>query len=68
MHEYDPIMKECCSTAHRRIPSGILKIEQKKYALSLETAFDIEVVFGVPLEEVFQYADKAEQCTRRSGR
>ena len=34
----------------------ILAIEQGKYSPSLETAFDIAHVFGVPLEEVFQYS------------
>ena len=33
----------------------ILAIEQGKYSPSLETAFEIAAVFGVPLEEVFQY-------------
>lgn len=30
-------------------------IEQGKYSPSLETAFRIAAVFGVPLEHVFQY-------------
>jgi putative transcriptional regulator len=30
-------------------------IEQGKYSPSLEAAFRIAVVFGVPLERVFQY-------------
>ena len=30
-------------------------IEQGKYSPSLEVAFKIARVFGVPLEEVFQY-------------
>ncbi len=33
-------------------------IEQGKYSPSLEVAFRIAHVFGVPLEAVFQYADK----------
>jgi putative transcriptional regulator len=32
-------------------------IEQGKYSPSLEVAFKIAKVFGVPLEEVFQYPD-----------
>ena len=38
-------------------------IELGKYSPSLEVAFRIAVVFGVPLEEVFQYHDdkKKEQ-------
>lgn len=33
-------------------------IEQGKYSPSLEVAFRIARVFGVPLEDVFQYADE----------
>ncbi len=33
----------------------IIAIEQGKYSPSLETAFEIARVFGVPLDEVFQY-------------
>jgi putative transcriptional regulator len=33
----------------------IIAIEQGKYSASLEVAFRIARVFGVPLEEVFQY-------------
>jgi putative transcriptional regulator len=33
-------------------------IEQGKYSPSLEVAFKIARVFGVPLEEVFQYPDQ----------
>ena len=32
-------------------------IEANKYSPSLETAFRIASVFGVPLETVFQYAE-----------
>lgn len=32
-------------------------MEQGKYSPSLEVAFKIARVFGVPLEEVFQYPD-----------
>jgi putative transcriptional regulator len=32
-------------------------IEQGKYSPSLEVAFKISRVFGVPLEEVFQYPE-----------
>jgi putative transcriptional regulator len=32
-------------------------IEQGKYSPTLEAAFRIARVFGVPLEEVFQYED-----------
>ncbi|WP_300554965.1 helix-turn-helix transcriptional regulator [Maricaulis sp.] len=33
----------------------ILAIEQGKYSPSLEVAFKIAQVFGVPLEQAFQY-------------
>lgn len=33
----------------------IIAIEQGKYSPSLEVAFQIAGVFGVPLEKVFQY-------------
>lgn len=37
----------------------IIAIERGRYSPSLETAFQMARVFGVPLEEVFQYpADK----------
>jgi putative transcriptional regulator len=40
----------------------IIALEQEKYAPSLELAFRIAHVFGVPLEEVFSYEadDEAE--------
>ena len=34
----------------------IIAIESSKYSPSLELAFRIALVFGVPLEEVFSYA------------
>ncbi len=33
----------------------VIAIEQGKYSPSLEAAFRIAAVFGVPLEDVFQY-------------
>ena len=35
----------------------IIAIEQGRYSPSLEMAFRIARVFGVPIEEVFQYPD-----------
>jgi putative transcriptional regulator len=35
----------------------IIAIEQGRYSPSLEAAFKIARVFGVPLEAVFQYED-----------
>lgn len=37
----------------------IAAIEQGKYSPSLEAAFRIARVFGVPLESVFQWTDEA---------
>lgn len=33
----------------------VIAIEQDKYSPSLETAFKVASVFGVPLEQCFQY-------------
>jgi putative transcriptional regulator len=33
----------------------VIAIEQGRYSPSLEMAFQIAAVFGVPLEQVFQY-------------
>jgi putative transcriptional regulator len=35
----------------------IIAIEQSRYSPSLEAAFKIARIFGVPLEDVFQYGD-----------
>ena len=37
----------------------IIAIEQGRYSPSLEVAFRIARVFGVPLERVFDYPDEA---------
>lgn len=33
----------------------VIAIEQSRYSPSLETAFRIAQIFGVPLDDVFQY-------------
>mgnify|MGYP003565057348 CR=1 FL=1 len=38
----------------------IIAMEQEKYSPSLELAFRIALVFGVPLEEVFSYDPEDE--------
>jgi putative transcriptional regulator len=38
----------------------IIAIEQGRYSPSLEMAFQIAHVFGVPLDEVFGYADDTQ--------
>ena len=38
----------------------VIAIEQGRYSPSLETAFQIAHVFGVPLEDVFQYPREGE--------
>jgi putative transcriptional regulator len=42
----------------------VIAIEQDKYSPSLETAFKIARVFGVPLEKVFQYEPVAGRGKR----
>ena len=39
----------------------LLAIEQGRYSPTLEMAFRIARVFGVPLEDVFQYPDSQEE-------
>ncbi len=39
---------------------SVIAIEQGRYSPSLETAFRIAQVFGVPLDDVFQYGEGAE--------
>ena len=39
---------------------SVIAIEQGRYSPSLETAFRIAQVFGVPLDDVFQYDEGAE--------
>ena len=36
----------------------VIAIEQGKYSPSLEVAFKMARIFGVPLEEVFQYPEE----------
>lgn len=37
----------------------VIAIEQGKYSPTLELAFQIARVFGVPLDEVFQYPEES---------
>lgn len=39
----------------------VIAIEQGRYSPSLEVAFQIARVFGVPLDDVFQYPDQRER-------
>jgi len=41
----------------------IIAMEQEKYSPSLELAFRIALVFGVPLEDVFSYNPEDESIT-----
>jgi putative transcriptional regulator len=43
----------------------VIAIEGDKYSPSLETAFRIANVFGVPLEEVFQYQDDRKKSRKK---
>jgi len=42
----------------------IIAMEQEKYSPSLELAFRIALVFGVPLEEVFSYEAETEKTSK----
>lgn len=39
----------------------IIAIEQDKYSPSLETAFKVAIVLGVPLEQCFEYDSRAKR-------
>jgi putative transcriptional regulator len=39
----------------------VIAIEQSRYSPSLEMAFEIARVFGVPLDDVFQYPDDGSE-------
>jgi putative transcriptional regulator len=39
----------------------VIAIEQDKYSPSLETAFKVAIVFGVPLEQCFQYVPRGKR-------
>ena len=43
----------------------IIAMEQEKYSPSLELAFRIALVFGVPLEDVFTYKPKDDPDSSR---
>lgn len=43
----------------------VIAIEGDKYSPSLETAFRIANVFGVPLEQIFQYEDPRRKSRKR---
>lgn len=43
----------------------VIAIEGDKYSPSLETAFRIASVFGVPLEHVFQYQEDRRKARKR---
>ncbi|PZG41739.1 transcriptional regulator [Spongiactinospora gelatinilytica] len=44
----------------------VIAIEKGRYSPSLEMAFQIARVFGVPLEAVFQYPDFSDSREERS--
>lgn len=43
----------------------VIAIEGDKYSPSLETAFRIANVFGVPLEQVFEYNDDRKKLRKK---
>ncbi|MER3389487.1 MAG: helix-turn-helix transcriptional regulator [Microcella sp.] len=46
----------------------IIAIEQGRYSPSLELAFQISHVFGVPLDDVFQYPAESAAAAAEEGR
>ncbi|MEF3405615.1 helix-turn-helix transcriptional regulator [Agromyces sp. CCNWLW203] len=44
----------------------IIAIEQGRYSPSLEMAFQLARIFGVPLDDVFQYPDHAATDSEES--
>lgn len=44
----------------------VIAIEQGRYSPSLEVAFQMAEVFGVPLEKVFQYTGSADDDSVRN--
>lgn len=46
----------------------VIAIEHGRYSPTLELAFQIAAVFGVPLDEVFQYPDAAQPDGPRATR
>lgn len=53
---HDEMTQEQLAKAVGVTRQTIIAIESAKYSPSLELAFRIALVFGVPLEEVFSYA------------
>ena len=53
--EHDEMTQQELADRAQCTRQTILALEQGKYVPSLELAFRIAKVFGVPLEEVFQY-------------
>ena len=45
----------------------VIAIEGDKYSPSLETAFRIAHVFGVPLEQVFEYRNERKRAGKEKG-
>lgn len=45
----------------------VIAIEQGRYSPTLELAFQIAHVFGVPLDDVFQYPSNSEEHPQSKG-
>jgi putative transcriptional regulator len=56
--DYDEMTQEELANKAGCTRQTIIALEQNKYVPSIELAFRIARVFGVPLEEVFQYEDR----------
>jgi len=55
--DHDEMTQEELATRAGCTRQTIIALEQNRYVPSIELAFRIANVFGVPLEEVFQYAE-----------
>lgn len=59
--EHDEMTQQQLADAVGVTRQTIVAVEKEKYSPSLEAAFRIARVFGVPLEEVFEYGDSAHR-------
>ena len=56
--EHDEMTQQALADAIGLTRQSVIAIEKNRYSPSLEAAFKIAEVFGVPLDEVFQYRAK----------
>ena len=59
--DHDEMTQEELANSAGCTRQTIIALEQDRYVPSIELAFRVARVFGVPLEEVFQYNDGNSQ-------